>query len=353
MPIVLSRIAEERSRELFFLAIAALALSAALVSEYMGLSLALGAFIAGLVVSESDLSHRVLGELLPTRDVFAVLFFVSAGMLIDPAVVSDEWAVIVVSLILILIVRAAASRALLGRVTRAHTATLAAVALLPAGEFSFVLARSGLDEGAISESIFGAIIAATAITIMVSPPALAGAYRWMERETAPRRTDAAEPIEAPSRLGRHAVICGYDAVGRVVASLLSPRFESLIVEDNPRAARSARDDGYFVVEGNPTSDSIIERMRLEEARILILALNDAFSRRLLTERARAINPHLEVVGIATSAEESARLNASGMTEPVVAEREIALELGRYALHRFGVPSQQVARIIQQARARLR
>jgi CPA2 family monovalent cation:H+ antiporter-2 len=257
-------------------------------------------------------------------------------------------------LVLILIVRAAATRMLLGRVTRAHTATLAAVALLPAGEFSFVLARSGLDEGVISEAVFGAIIAATAMTIMVSPPALAGAYRWMEREIAPRRPPDAEPVEGqPSRLGRHAVICGYGAVGRVVASLLSPRFESLIIEDDPRAARDAREDGYFVVEGNPTSDSIIERMRLEDARILILALTDGFGRRLLTERAHTINPHLEVIGVAMSAEESARLNASGMTEPVVAEREIALELGRYALHRFGVPSQQVARIIQQARARLR
>jgi CPA2 family monovalent cation:H+ antiporter-2 len=354
MPFVLGRVAEERSRELFFIAIAALALSTALASEYMGLSLALGAFLAGLVVSESDLSHRVLGELLPTRDVFAVLFFVSVGMFIDPTVIADEWAIITVSLALIIALRLAASRLLLSRMTRPHTATLAAVALLPAGEFSFVLARAGLDEGALSEPAFAAIVTATAISIVLSPPAMTAAYGWIARETRARQAPSLEAGDAgPSRLGYHAVICGYGAVGRIVASLLSPRFETIVAEDDARAARDARNDGFFVVEGNPANAVAIERMRLDDARVLILALPDAFATRLVAERAREVNPHLDVVGIAASASEAERLASVGVGDAAVAEREVALELARHALHRFGVPSQQVARIIQTARARLR
>ncbi|MGH7555997.1 MAG: cation:proton antiporter, partial [Longimicrobiales bacterium] len=352
MPFVLGRVAEERSRELFFLAIAALALGTALVSEYMGLSLALGAFLAGLVVSESDLSHRVLGELLPTRDVFAVLFFVSVGMLVDPSVIVDEWAVILVMLVLIAAVRLAATRVLLGRITRPHTATLVAAALLSAGEFSFVLARSGLDEDVLSESVFGAMITATAISIMLSPPALAGAYQWVARAGTERSGTGDQEASAPSRLGTHAVMCGYGPVGRIVGSLLSPRFEVLVVDDDPRDARDARADGFLTVEGNPANDAVIERMRLEDARILIIALNDAFATRLVTERARQLNRHLDIIGIAASAGEATRLGAAGMSETAIAEREIALELARHALHRFGVPSQQAARIIQTARARL-
>jgi CPA2 family monovalent cation:H+ antiporter-2 len=352
MPIVLARVAEERSRELFFLAIAALALSTALASHIMGLSLALGAFLAGLVVSESDLSHRVLGELLPTRDVFAVLFFVSVGMLIDPGVLADEWPALIIALVLIVALKPLASRLLLAPIARPHTALLAAAALVPAGEFSFVLARAGLDEGVISEAVFSAIITATALSIVISPGSLAAAYRWTARRTPRPAAPEPEPA-APSRLGYHAVVIGYGDAGRIVSSILRARFEAIVVEDDARAAREARANGFLVVEGNPSSDAVIERMRLGDARILIVTIRDAFTTRLLTERAREVNPHLDIVGLAESVEESLRLASSGMSETVVAETEVALELARHALHRFGVPSQQATLIIQTARARLR
>jgi CPA2 family monovalent cation:H+ antiporter-2 len=353
MPLVLARVAEERSRELFFLAIAALTMSTALASEFMGLSLALGAFLAGLVVSESDLSHRVLGDLLPTRDVFAVLFFVSVGMLIDPGVLADEWAALIVAFLLIAALKPIAARVLLAPVTRPHTALLASAALVSAGEFSFVLARSGLDEGALSESMFSVIITATALAIVISPASLAAAYEWVSRQSGASETVSEAPVEPQSRLGYHAVMCGYGDAGRIVASILSGRFEVVVVEDDSRAAREARSAGFLVIEGNPTSDAVIERMRLGDARILIIAFRDAFATRLLTERAHEVNPHLDIVGIAESADESARLAQSGMAETVVAGQEVALELARHALHRFGVPSQQAARIIQMARGRLR
>jgi CPA2 family monovalent cation:H+ antiporter-2 len=178
IPLVLNKVAEERSRELFFVAIAVLVIGTALASEWAGLSIALGAFLAGIVVSESDLSHRVLGELLPTRDVFAVLFFVSAGMIVDPAVVRDEWmAIIALSAAIILLKPVVFAMILRPAVPTAATALLVTALLMPVGEFSFLLAAEGLDHEALTEVEFSVILTSAVISIAASPLALAGSMR--------------------------------------------------------------------------------------------------------------------------------------------------------------------------------
>jgi CPA2 family monovalent cation:H+ antiporter-2 len=170
LPDVLHRLDETRSGELFVLGIATLVIGTALASEYIGLSLALGAFLAGIVVSESALSHRVLDALQPARDVFAVLFFVAAGMLVDPAVVSREWQLIAILCVGILALKPLVVCALaLSAGKRARLAVLIAAVLLPAAEFSFLLGDAGLDSGAIDEDAFGAIMVAAVASIAVSP----------------------------------------------------------------------------------------------------------------------------------------------------------------------------------------
>jgi CPA2 family monovalent cation:H+ antiporter-2 len=178
VPVVLKRVAAEQPRELFYLAIAILALGTALISDFAGLSLALGAFLAGLVVSESEHSHRVVDALLPTREVFAVLFFVSIGMLIDPKVIWDEWATILAILALILVVKSLFGWSLLRLLTSRQTAILATAALVPAAEFSFLIARAGLDSGVLSDEQFGAIIAAAAMSTVASTVIFSGAQTW-------------------------------------------------------------------------------------------------------------------------------------------------------------------------------
>ena len=348
VPIVLNRVAEERSRELFFVAIATLVLGTALASEYVGLSLALGAFLAGLVVSESDLSHRVLGELLPTRDVFAVIFFVSAGMLIDPEVLVDGWHIFVISLVLILLAKPLLAWLTMAGFTTPPTRALTAAGLVPAGEFSFLLATSGLDAGGIGDDAFSAILAATAVSIILAPPALQLAYHLTERRE-PAIQPEGEP--SPSRLGRHAVIVGYGRAGQIVAGILGNRFEILVAEEDPRLARQAAQDGFAVIEGNPNSPTIVERMRLHEARLLIITIRDAFTTRNLTERAREINPYLDIVGQAVVASEGSKLLRSGMNTAIIAEDEAAYELARHGLHRFGLSSRESLAIVQHERAR--
>lgn len=350
IPFVLARVAEQRSRELFFLAITALAIGTALASDYVGLSLALGAFLAGIIVSESDLSHRVLGELLPARDVFAVIFFTSAGMLIDPNVLGDWWMVLAV-LACMLAIKGAMTFALANTLTpMRQTALLMSVALLPAGEFSFLLARSGLEEDVISEEIFGVILAATVLSIVISPAALAAAYRWVTRE--PEWPAALDPGEHPiPRLGRRAVVVGYSAAGELVAGTLGARFEVLVVESDGVLARQARARGFTVIEGNPTSPAVLSTMDLADARVLIITLADPFAARLLVERAREINHHVDIIVRAGSPEEGSRLQRAGATAAVDAESEVAYEMVRYGLRRFGISQQEALAIVQRLRER--
>jgi CPA2 family monovalent cation:H+ antiporter-2 len=352
IPWILERVADIGSRELFILAIAALALGTAYASETVGLSIALGAFLAGIIVSESDLSHRVLGELLPARDVFAVLFFVSVGMLIDPDVVVEEPVTFVTLIVLIIVVKGVAAGASLRAAGQQPvTAVMAGGLLAQSGEFSFVFVGLGVDSGAVTDDVFSLIVAATAVSIVLAPGVSAAAARIARRgdaepDLSPLQGDAPQR----SRLGRHAVICGYGEVGQIVASALRSRFEIVVVDQDPRAVRGIAGDDLRVVIGDASSPAIIEQMRLEECRVLVIAIGDPFATRLLVERARAAQPDIDIIARAVSAEEASKLQSSGAEFAIEANRELALEMVRHSLHRFGIDQRQALAIVQRMRA---
>jgi CPA2 family monovalent cation:H+ antiporter-2 len=352
-PRFLRFVAAQRSRELFFVAMAALAIGTALGAEQAGVSLALGAFLAGIIVSESDLSHRVIGELLPTRDVFAVLFFVSAGMLVEPSVVRDSWERILAVAAIIVVFKPLVIGGLfaIGRQPPPVT-VLGAAFLVPAAEFSFVFAGDGLNRGALTREDFGIVVAATVISIILSPLAVALGRRIVSTM---RQNGQASPgpRREPSRVGHHAVIAGYDHVGETVAAVLAPRFRVVVVTEDGREAQRAREQSAEVIEGTPTSETVIDMLELEDARVLVIALSDPFGARLLTELARARNPYLEIVVRATSPGDADALSRSGASEAVVDEDEIALELIRASLQRFSISALEVTAIVQRQRGRLR
>lgn len=351
-PRFLRLVAEQRSRELFFVAMAALAVGTALGAEQAGLSLAIGAFLAGIIVSESDLSHRVLGELMPTRDVFAVLFFVAAGMLVEPSVLRDSWGSILAIAAVIIAVKPLVIGGLLAAGRQpVVVALLTASFLVPAGEFSFVFAGDGLRRGALTQDDFGIVVAATVLSIIVSPVIAAGGHQAV-RALRPGGPQAG-PRREPSRLGHHAVVAGYNHVGETVANALASRFRVIVVTEDAREARRARDQSREVVEGTPTSPAVVDLMDLEDARVLVVALDDPFGTRLLTEQARARSPHLEIVSRAESPGNAAGLRRSGATDTVVGEDEVALELLRVSLQRFGVSVPETAAVVQRQRGRLR
>lgn len=350
VPLVLNRVADERSKELFFLAIAALVIGTALASEQVGLSIALGAFLAGILVSESDLSHRVLGELLPIRDVFAVLFFVSAGMLIDPEVLRDDWTSVLAVTLIVVLVRPLATMVFMRTISFPPRASILTAALtLPVAEFSFLLAGTGLDNGALDSDFFSVIITAAVFSIVLSPLAAALATR----ATQVHRSELAPTPSLPvSRLGKRAIVCGYNEVGRTIVSILSPRFDVRVIEDDPRAAKDARAHEIDVIEGNPTSPTVMAQAGIEDSRVVVIALDDPFATRLFAERVRAINPHVDIVARTVVGTEAAKLRAAEV-DTVIAEDEVAFELARYGLHRFGLSTRESLAIIQQFRARQR
>ncbi|HSH22324.1 MAG TPA: cation:proton antiporter [Candidatus Caenarcaniphilales bacterium] len=356
LPWLFEHVALLRSREVFVLSVVAIALGTAYVSELFGLSLALGAFLAGLLVSESDISYQVLGELGPLRDVFAGVFFVSVGMLVDPGFVVAALPLVLVAVAVVVPVKGAITAGL-ARVlgTPLRTSLLAGVALAQAGEFSFLLARIGVEAGAVGGQMFSLMLAAAGASIVIAP--------WLQRGSAPavRRTlrwlDHRAPLETavPPRAlphGRYVIICGFDNVGRMIAAALERRaFPYVVVESDPRVSRSLRGRGVDVVQGSAENPRVLERAVPERARAMVVTLPDPLALRQVVQEARRINPRLPIVARARTSADHEFLERAGVGEIVSAETEAALEMARYTLSRLGVSATETQAIVQGLRRR--
>jgi CPA2 family monovalent cation:H+ antiporter-2 len=350
VPWALERVAAVGSRELFLLAIAVLALGTAAAAGAVGISLALGAFLAGLAVSESDRSHHVLGEVLPARDIFAVLFFVSVGMFINPNHLADGWHIVLVALFIIVAVKFLLTAIPLAVVrTPARTAVLSGVLLAQSAELSFVILDAGVTEDVLSERIFSLTMTAIGASVLLSPLLV----RLAERIPTTFEVFGAHPeiVEAP-QLANHAIVTGYGTGGHFAAGLLKERgFTVVVVDEDRRLVERLRREGYDCFIGNAASPPILEHLNLPEAWLFVVAEPDPVVAELAVRRARQINPSLAVVARAVSVPESNRLEIAGAREVVVAEQEAGLELARRALMRFGIDSTQARAIIQRVRAR--
>jgi len=343
-------LARLRNRELFVLAVAAMALGTAFVSTLFGVSLALGAFVAGLAVGESDLSHQVLAEIVPLRDVLAGLFFVSIGMLVDPVFMATSWPLVLLVLLLMLAVKGGivgGLAALLGSSPR--TAAQVGVAMAQCGEFSFLLARLGRDGGSVTADGFNLILAGAAVSIVVAPPLHASAGRVVRGlERAMSREEVAVP--PPGR--RHAVICGYGDVGQLIGEALTRRgFSFVAIDHDPRVVRRLREQGVVALLGNADNPVILDRAGLDQARVLVVAVPDAVAARQIVDYAHRGWPRLDIVARTHSEEQVRELRSRGVDLAVSGELELALEMARHTLHRFGVTSAETIAILQGFRSR--
>jgi K+:H+ antiporter len=354
-PALFEWLARLRNRELFVLAVAAVALGTAYVSTLFGVSLALGAFVAGLAVGESDLSHHVLAEIVPLRDVLAGLFFVSIGMLVDPPFVATYWSLVLLVLALMVLVKGivvTGLAAVLGASWR--TAVLVGVTLAQCGEFSFLLARLGRETGALSADGFNLILSGAAASIVVAPPlqsAAGQAVRGVERRLTARMVER-EPsaIEPPGR--RHAVICGYGDVGQLVGEALTRRgFSFMAIDQDPRVIRRLRSEGISALLGSADNPVLLDHAGLERARVLVVAIPDALAARQIVEYARRGWPRLDIVARTHTEAQMRDLRRRGVNQVVSAELELALEMARHTLHRFGVSSAETLAILQGFRSR--
>lgn len=356
LPWLFERVALLRNREVFVLSVVAVALGTAYLSSLFGLSLALGAFLAGLLVSESEISEQVAGELAPLRDVFAGIFFVSIGMLVNPLFLVSAALLVGIALILIVPIKGAIVAgliALLGMPGR--TAILAGVALAQAGEFSFLLARLGSDLGVVNDEMFSLMLAGAAISIILSPW-LARYAPVALRELERRRPVSAAPIPvAPAAGGgprRYALICGFGRVGRVVGAALERRgLPFLVIEADPGICRDLRARNIPVIQGLADNERNLERAGLERAQVLVVTLPDSIALRQVVTYVRREHPRMPIVARARAASDRDMLERAGVGEIVVSETEVALEIARFTLGRLGVSSPETAAIVQGLRRR--
>ncbi|WP_291972043.1 YbaL family putative K(+) efflux transporter [Candidatus Symbiopectobacterium sp.] len=330
VPWVLAKSAATGSRELFTLAVLAMALGIAFGAvKLFDVSFALGAFFAGVVLNESELSQRAAHDTLPLRDAFAVLFFVSVGMLFDPMILVNEPMAVIITLAIIVFGKSAAAFVLVrlfGHSTR--TALTISTSLAQIGEFAFILAGLGVVLGLLSEQGRNLELAGAILSIMINPLLFTLLERYLEKtetideQIVEEATEEEKPI--PVDMCNHALLVGYGSVGSLIGAKLHQEGIPIVVIENSRARVDAlREQGIKSVLGNATKVEIMELARLDCARWLLLTIPNGYEAGEIVAAAREKRPDLEIIARAHYDNEVSYITEHGANQVVMGEREIA------------------------------
>jgi CPA2 family monovalent cation:H+ antiporter-2 len=346
LPRLLAHIAKIGSRELFLLAITAIGLGVGYLTHMVGLSFAFGAFVAGMVLSESDYGHQALSDIIPLRDLFGLLFFTSVGMLLNPMFLFDHFRQVLL-LVLAVGIGKGLIFAVVVRIFRYKNVIPWAVGLglFQIGEFSFVLARVGVSTHSIESELY-TLILTSAIFTMVLTPFISGQTariyafkkRWLPRE-------ALESFNMPdSGLAGHVVIAGGGRIGFQIAQVfkrLSLKF--VIIElDHPRFEQ-AKKAGMATVYGDAGQETVLEAAEIKKASLLILTVPGLVTARSIVEHAKRLNHRIEIVARTSGADYTNLLKELGVFEVVFPEFEASLEMARQALLRLNVTATEIQR----------
>lgn len=352
VPWLMHQIVSWGSRELFVLSVITLGLGIGYLSHLMGLSYALGAFVAGLVLSESDYGHQALSDVIPLRDLFGLVFFASVGMLFDPG-----FLVLNIGQISILVVAVLLGKGLLfGLITRAfglrYIVPLAtALTMGQIGEFSFLLAQTGRNAGAIGPDLLGLVVSTAVVTMLLTPylAKLAGplyGLRARKVEPAAAHTDRGDE---ETRTGS-VVIAGAGRVGRQLARILTAHgFPLVFVEFDQRRAQQARDEGFRVIFGDAAQEPVLRAAGIERARMALLTVPAAVDSLAATSRIRSLAPHVPLIVRTDTLEEVPPLLALGALRVVQPEFEAAVAMAREALVALGVDEGTAASAVSSER----
>ena len=341
MPKLVSRVATMRSRELFMVTVLALGLGLGYITYKIGLSLAFGAFLAGIILSRCDYSHQVLNEIIPLRDLFSLIFIVSVGLMLEPEFITNHWH----EVLLLLIIVALGKSLIMGLTTRlfgyVNIMPLAVgLYMFPIGEFAFVLARTGKSSGALDNDLYLLIVTIAAISMSLTPmlSSIVGPiYKaWRKFVPATGTSDATSvassaptPIETTSD---HFVVVGYGRIGHTIGSVLRARNSNvIIIEANSQRIQEAKDDGFKVIGGDAYSDTIMDAVHIDTARLVIITIPSRSESTLILRKIHRNYPQAKVILRALDQEHMRELLAYGAATAVVPESEAGLALIRSAM----------------------
>lgn len=360
VPHVLFQIARTRSRELFLLTVVVMCLAVAWLTSSMGLSLALGAFLAGLIISESEYSYQALSNLLPFRDLFTSIFFISIGMLVDSRVVIEHPGAVVLIILGVLLVKtiiAGGAAALLGYPVR--TMILSGLALSQIGEFSFILSKTGVQYGLLSGSGYQIFLAVSVLSMAATPfiinqgaPLAALIMRfpmpvrlrmgWGHEGT----DDDAEDIPRD-----HLLIIGFGLNGRNVArAARSAGIPYLIVEMNPVTVKKEKSKGEPIFYGDASQEAVLEHVGIHGAKIMVVAIPDPVATRMVVASARHLNPRLHIITRTRYLPEMKPLYDLGANEVIPEEFETSVEIFSRVLAKYLIPRDEIEQFVARVRS---
>jgi CPA2 family monovalent cation:H+ antiporter-2 len=359
IPRFLFRVAKERSRELFLFTIAGICVIVAWLTSEAGLSFTLGAFIGGLIIGESDYNIDALSHIIPFRDVFAAIFFLSIGMLLNTATVFGNFgyvALIIIVIFCVKILTGAFSTAVLGMPVR--VCVFCGLALAQIGEFSFVLAKSGLDAGVIRTPLYQLFLAGAVVTMALTPFTMSASprvvdliYRFFPKRISRGKALTPDEIAPEEGLRDHIVIAGYGITGKNVArAALIAGIPFMVIELNPDVIREERSQyrPNFIF-GDAVQEEVLEHAGIRQAQTLVVAVSEEEAIPRIIHVARQLSPDIYILARTRHVRNAQYLLDLGADEVISEEFEAALEIFTRALKRYQIPETEIAQIIERAK----
>jgi len=340
IPRLMAYIANWNSRELFLLAVTAIGLGIGYTTYLFGLSFAFGAFVAGLVLNQSDYGHQALSDIIPVRDLFVLLFFVSVGMLLDPAFLFNHWRSILLIVLLISIGKALIFSAIAYLFRYRNIIPLAlGLSLFQVGEFSFVLASVGLSTNSIDRELYSLVLSVAIITMFFTPlvSSLSSViYSLRKRSLKPEPPQATNlPVAG---LGGHVIIGGGGRVGQNVAQVLQRYgLDFVIVEFDYHRFEQAKESNIPVIYGDVSQETVLNAAKISDASLMLLTVPDFVTTHTVVSRVRKINSPLHIVAMVEGIEQMQMLHELGVFEAVQPEFEASLEITRQAMLHLNLP----------------
>ncbi|HHV75764.1 MAG TPA: portal protein [Syntrophothermus lipocalidus] len=349
-PLVMKRAALTNDRDTFLLVALTFGIGVAVLGYFFGLSLSLGAFLAGLVISESEFTHEIIGKVSSLRNAFVILFFVSVGMLVNPICMVNNWPSLIMLLLLIVPLKFLVFFVII-RLFKYHSrvAFYVATGMIQTGEFSFVLAKLGLDYEIIPDSLYNLILASSIITMLFTPYLIEQAPRWYNWLRTKRcfaglfpEPDIGDSAIDPTQLQGHIILCGYGRVGKSIGNALEKLQLPLVCVDfNYLAIQELTAKGIPCLYGDASSESVLVHTRPDTALLAIAALPDLASNVQVVHNLLKINPSLTVFARAHSRYEAEVLREAGALEVVEPEVEAGMETARLVILHLDVPREEV------------